>query len=73
MQIIIRNLVHVIQTFRKHNAQHRFEGRKNLWIVKPGAMSRGRRISVYSNLTEIKDLIGPDLNIIASGGFSSGC
>jgi len=38
--------------------------------VKPGAMSRGRRISVYSNLTEIKDLIGPDLNIIASGWFS---
>jgi len=56
-----------LKIYRKHNAQHRFEGRKNLWIVKPGAMSRGRRISVYSNLTEIKDLIGPDLNIIASG------
>ena len=36
-------------------------------------MSRGRRISVYSNLTEIKDLIGPDLNIIASGWFSNWC
>lgn len=36
-------------------------------------MSRGRRISVYSNLTQIKDLIGPDLNIIASGQFSNLC
>ena len=30
-------------------------------------MSRGRGISVYSNLAEIKDLIGADLNVIASG------
>ena len=63
----------LVKYFRKQNPQHRFEGRKNLWIVKPGAMSRGRRISVYSNLTQIKDLIGPDLNIIASGKFSKFC
>ena len=52
---------------RNNNCQHRLEGKKNLWIVKPGAMSRGRGISVYSNLAEIKDLIGADLNVIASG------
>ena len=56
-----------LEIYRKSNCQHRLEGKKNLWIVKPGAMSRGRGISVYSNLAEIKDLIGADLNVIASG------
>ena len=60
-------MIHKKTMFRNNNCQHRLEGKKNLWIVKPGAMSRGRGISVYSNLAEIKDLIGADLNVIASG------
>ena len=48
------------------NAQADIEGEKNLWIVKPGAMSRGRGIAVYQNLKEITDILGPDLTVIAN-------
>ena len=29
-------------------------GRKNLWILKPGNSSRGRGIKIYNNLKDIK-------------------
>ena len=57
MKITYYKRAHIIYS-RNNNLQHRLEGKKNLWIVKPGAMSRGRGKSVYSNLAEIKDLIG---------------
>jgi len=48
-----------------HGQQH-IEGQKNLWILKPGAMSRGRGISVYANLNLIKQAVGADLTTISS-------
>lgn len=48
------------------NPQAHIEGQKNLWIIKPGAMSRGRGIGVYNNLRQIIELLGPDLSVIAN-------
>ncbi|CBY37619.1 unnamed protein product [Oikopleura dioica] len=55
-----------LSSYYMRNAQADIEGEKNLWIVKPGAMSRGRGIAVYQNLKEITDILGPDLTVIAN-------
>ena len=55
-----------LSSYFMRNPQADIEGEKNLWIVKPGAMSRGRGIAVYQNLKEITDILGPDLTVIAN-------
>lgn len=60
-------LIHdALQQDAENNPQSFIEGNQNLWIIKPGAMSRGRGIGVYNNLKQIIDLLGPDLSIIAN-------
>ena len=66
----MRPFIPLIQTalknYEENNPQAFIEGDQNLWIIKPGAMSRGRGIGVYCNLKEIVDLLGPDLTVIAN-------
>jgi tubulin monoglycylase TTLL3/8 len=60
-------LIHdALRQDEENNPQAFMEGNQNLWIIKPGAMSRGRGIGVYNNLKQITDLLGPDLSIIAN-------
>jgi len=56
----------VLKQDQETNPQSFIEGDKNLWIIKPGAMSRGRGVGVYNNLKQIIDLLGHDLNVIAN-------
>ena len=55
-----------LKQYHENNPQAFIEGKQNLWIIKPGAMSRGRGIGVYNNLKQITDLLGPDLSVIAN-------
>lgn len=55
-----------ISLYQANHGQHHIEGQKNLWILKPGAMSRGRGISVYANLNLIKQAVGAELTTISS-------
>jgi len=55
-----------IKQYEENNPQSYIEGSQNLWIIKPGAMSRGRGIGLYNNLKQIIDLLGPDLSVIAN-------
>lgn len=64
-----------VELYNSSNCQAHIEGRKNLWILKPGtaftclpsnagtlgAMSRGRGISVYSNLKLITQAVRADM------------
>ena len=47
MQEILSNLV-------KKFPQSLVNGKQNLWIVKPGGLSRGRSIKIFRSLAEIK-------------------
>lgn len=38
--------------------QFKMNGTKNIWIVKPAGLSRGRGIATYNNLVEILDHVG---------------
>jgi hypothetical protein len=38
-------------------------GRRNLWIVKPGGMSRGRNIMVFNKLNRILEYTDIDVSI----------
>jgi len=37
--------------------QYGLNGEKNIWIVKPAGLSRGRGISCFRNLVEIQDYV----------------
>jgi len=64
---VFENLINeTLKQYEENNPQAFIEGSQNLWIIKPGAMSRGRGIGVYNNLKQIIDLLGPDLSVIAN-------
>ena len=70
LEDILHSAIFICQRERKqyeeNNPQSYIEGSQNLWIIKPGAMSRGRGIGLYNNLKQIIDLLGPDLSVIAN-------
>jgi tubulin monoglycylase TTLL3/8 len=46
-----------LETLREKYPQFSLNGNKNIWIVKPAGLSRGRGIATYNNLVEIMDYV----------------
>ena len=44
-----------VRELHDQSAQYKLNGTRNLWIVKPGAASRGRDIQVFAQLQKIID------------------
>ena len=49
------------------NPQYDLDGRRNVWIVKPGAKSRGRGVVVHSRLEDVLKLVSS--NMVREGKF----
>lgn len=47
----------LLETLKQYDPQYSINGNKNIWIVKPGHKSRGRNISLHTNLKDIYDFI----------------
>eukprot|EP00347_Sterkiella_histriomuscorum_P014173 403361882 len=43
----------IIRQLRHHNPQTNLNGSQNIWIVKPGGLSRGRNIKIFDQFSEI--------------------
>ena len=50
---LIDELVKVLEDCKKHWPQYNIDGYRNIWIVKPGALSRGRGIIVFDKIENI--------------------
>ena len=48
----------VLAQMEKHSPQLAIDGYQNIWILKPGAKSRGRGIEVKNNLQDILNTAG---------------
>ena len=46
-----------LETLQEKFPQFSLNGSKNIWIVKPAGLSRGRGIATYNNLVEIMDYV----------------
>jgi len=49
--------IKVLDNLKKKYSQFEMNGYRNIWIIKPAGMSRGRGIKVSNNLYEILDII----------------
>jgi tubulin monoglycylase TTLL3/8 len=52
----------IINKFQKINPQHNLNGEKNIWILKPSGLSRGRGITCINNLNETLNFIKKNSN-----------
>jgi Tubulin-tyrosine ligase family len=58
----------LIDELTAHHPQTVINGVNNLWIVKPGGLSRGRKIRLFSDLQEIVEYAEIDWSLISNGG-----
>ena len=56
---LYKEITDLLSSLRKLMPQFDLDGCCNIWIVKPGAMSRGRGIKCLSKLNSILDLVSP--------------
>lgn len=55
----------LLENLQEFDPQYSINGNKNIWIVKPGHKSRGRNISLHTNLKDIYDFINTtEYNIV---------
>ena len=50
---LVREVHEVLKKMEEINPQYRLNGTQNIWIAKPGGLSRGRGIKVIRSLAEI--------------------
>jgi tubulin monoglycylase TTLL3/8 len=56
----------MIAEMKLKNPQFSLNGCKNIWILKPNYLSRGRGIKCFSKINDILDLvIGKDIQYVA--------
>ena len=48
-------VANVLEKLKQISPQYELNKFKNIWIIKPAGMSRGRGIKIFNNLTEIQD------------------
>lgn len=53
-----KRAVKVLEELKAKFPQFNLNGEKNIWIIKPASMSRGRGIILFKSLIEILDHIG---------------
>lgn len=56
---IVQSVRELLNTVHEHWPQHKIDGYRNLWIIKPANKCRGRGIMVTNDLTKILNLINP--------------
>ena len=49
-------IIKILEEYKKYSPQYNIDGYKNIWIVKPGALSRGRGIIVFDKIENILEL-----------------
>ena len=47
----------ILQELQRNNPQYHLNGSRNIWILKPSLLSRGRGIKCFNNLTKILDFV----------------
>lgn len=56
----------MIEKLKVHNPQFELNGSKNIWILKPNYLSRGRGIKCFSKINDILDLaFSKDMQYVA--------
>jgi len=61
MEMYINRIDESLKNVQNHWPQYHIDGTKNIWILKPGAKSRGRGIVVYDRLEDILKLCSSTL------------
>lgn len=54
---LMRDVKNILERCDKKFPQYKINGDKNIWILKPAGLSRGRGIQVFSNLDDIRSHI----------------
>jgi hypothetical protein len=53
---LMDEIIKTLEECKKYSPQYNIDGYKNIWIVKPGALSRGRGIIVFDKIENILEL-----------------